>query len=228
MSRPFAMIVVALVALTWALYLLAQGVTLAWSFLGPFSLAVGVLTSAGFLFRHLAWHWPVLHLLTKTPRLTGTWVGKLKSSYIHAGETEPRPAIDVAVVVTQLADSIIVRQYTQESSSTSVAASVSEEPGQRFTLATLYFNEPELPLRQSRSPMHYGATRLMIEGPPRRPTRLEGSYWTARNTSGTLEFKLVSRKRAHSLREALTFERTPHSFLTRVLQPFRRNNAGPS
>jgi len=225
MTRPFAIIVVTLVALTWVLYFLAQGVTLAWSLLGPFSLAVGVLTSAGFLFRHWAWHWPVLHLLTKTPRLTGTWVGKLKSNYIHAGEKEPRPAIDVAVVVTQLADCINIRQYTQESSSISVAASVSEEPGQRFTLATVYSNEPELPLQQTRSPIHYGATRLMIEGPPRTPIRLAGSYWTTRNTSGTLEFRLVSRTRAHSFREALTFERTPQSFVTRVLQRFRRNNA---
>jgi hypothetical protein len=215
MTRPFATIVVALVALTWALYLLAHGVTVASSFLGPFSLAVGVLTSAGFLFRRWAWHWPVLHLLTKTPRLTGTWVGKLK----------PSSPIDVAVVVTQFADSINVRQYTQESSSTSVAASVSEEPGERFTLATVYSNEPELPLQQTRSPIHYGATRLMIEGPRRTPIRLAGSYWTTRNTSGTLEFRLVSRTRAHSFREALTFERTPQSFVTRVLQRFRRNNA---
>lgn len=226
MTRPFAIIVVALVASTWALYLLAQGVELAWDFLGPFSLAVGVLTGAGFLFRHWAWHWPVLHLLTKTPRLTGTWVGKLTSNYIHAGETEPRPPIRVALVVTQLADSINVRQYTKESSSTSVAASVSEEPGQRFTLATVYFNEPELPLQQTRSPIHYGATRLMIQGAARKPTKLEGSYWTTRNTSGTLEFKLVSRTRAHSFREALAFERTRPSLLAWVLRPFGRGNSG--
>jgi hypothetical protein len=228
MTRPFAIIVVALVASTWALYLLAQGFELAWSFLGPFSLAVGVLTSAGFLFRHWAWHWPVLHLLTKTPRLTGTWVGKLQSDYIQAGEKESRPPVRVALVVTQLADSLNVRQYTPESSSTSVAASVSEEPGQRFTLATVYFNEPELPLQQSRSPMHYGATRLMIHGRPRKPTKLEGSYWTTRNTSGTLEFKLVSRTRAHSFREALAFEQTLPSLLTRVLRRFARGKAGSS
>lgn len=207
MSRVFAIIIVILVALTWAVYLLAQGVQLAWSFLGPFSIAVGVLTTAGFVFKHWIWYWPGLHLLTKTPRLTGTWVGELKSDYIHNGEVEPRAPIDVAVVVTQTSDAINVRQYTKESWSTTVAASASEQAGDRFTLSTVYLNEPDLELQQTRSPMHYGATRLMIEGPARKPTRLIGNYWTGRKTSGSLDLKFVCRRRAHSFEEAFSFQR---------------------
>ena len=90
MSRAYAILIVALVVATWAIYLLAQGVQLAWSFLVPFSAAVGLLTSAAFAFKHWAWHWPVVHLLTKTPRLAGTWVGQLRSNSIHDGETQPR------------------------------------------------------------------------------------------------------------------------------------------
>jgi hypothetical protein len=209
MTRPFATIVVALVALTWAIYLTLLGVDLAWSFLGPFSLAVGVLTGAGLVFRRWAWYWPGLHLLTRIPRLTGTWVGELKSSYIHAGETEPRPPIFVAVVVTQFSDSINVRQFTQESSSSTVAAAISEESGQRFSLATVYMNEPDLKLQQTRSPIHFGATRLMIQGDPRNPTRLVGSYWTGRNTSGTLNLDFVCRACAHSYQEVLKFQNSP-------------------
>ena len=151
MSRAYAILIVALVVATWAIYLLAQGVQLAWSFLVPFSAAVGLLTSAAFAFKHWAWHWPVVHLLTKTPRLAGTWVGQLRSNFIHDGETQPRAPIDVAMVVSQSVDGLNVRQYTQESSSTTVAASVSEEPGDRFSLAAVYLNEPEIQLQQARS-----------------------------------------------------------------------------
>ena len=207
MSRAYATIIVALVAATWAIYFFAQGVQLAWSFLVPFSVAVGVLTSTGFVFKHWAWSWPGVHLLTKTPRLTGTWVGKLRSNYIHDGETEPRGPIDVAMVVTQSVDGLNVRQYTQESSSTTVAASVSEEPGERFSLATVYLNEPKIQLQQTRSPMHYGATRLTIEGPRRNPKKLTGNYWTGRSTSGSLDLKFVCRFRAHSFQEALSLEK---------------------
>ena len=218
MSRAYAIIIVALVTATWAIYLLAQGAQLAWSFLGPFSVAVGVLTSTGFVFKRWAWYWPGVHLLTKTPRLTGTWVGELRSNYIHDGETEPRGPIEVAMVVTQFVDGLSVRQYTQESSSTIVAASISEEPGERFSLATIYLNEPEIELQQTLSPMHYGATLLIIEGPPRNPRGLTGNYWTTRNTSGALDLKFVCRFRAHSFQEALSFERRRPFRLARLFR----------
>ncbi|WP_083007578.1 hypothetical protein [Halomonas sp. GT] len=207
MNRAFAIIIVGLVAATWAAYLLLQGETLTWSYLGPFSLAVGVLTGAGVVFKHLAWHWPVVHFLTKTPHITGTWIGKLRSDYIHEGETEPRGAIDAVLVVTQTADEINIRQYTKESSSTTVTASVTAEPGDKFILATVFLNEPDIELQQTRSRMHYGATRFSIEGPPRSPEQLVGNYWTARKTSGSLEFQLVSRKRAHSFEHAYRLQK---------------------
>ncbi len=208
MSRPFAIIIVALVAITWVVYLLLQGVDLAWSLLGPSSTAVAVLTTTGFVFTQWIWHWPLIHYLTKTPRLTGTWVGKLQSNYIHEGETKPRGPMDVVVVVTQTANDINVRQYSKESWSTTVAASVSEEDGDRFSLATVYRNEPDLELQQSRSQMHYGATRLAIEGPARNPTRLAGNYWNdARKTSGSLDLKFVSRERVHSFADGIALRR---------------------
>ncbi|WP_185906459.1 hypothetical protein [Marinobacter salarius] len=208
MNRAYATIIVGLVVATWAIYLLLQGYTLTWSYLGPFSVAVAVLTATAFVFKHWGWHWPIVHLLTQTPNLTGTWVGKLKSDYIHDGETEPRGPIDAVLIVTQTVDEINVRQYTKESSSTTVAASVTAEPGDKFILATVFLNEPEIELQQTRSRMHYGATRLGIEGPPRSPEKLVGNYWTARKTSGSLEFKLVSRKRADSFEHAYRLQKT--------------------
>lgn len=216
MNRAFATIVVGLVVATWAIYFLARGVPLSQDYFGPFSIAVGVLTSTWFVFTHWVWHWPLLHSLTRTPRLTGTWAGKLRSTYVHPGESSPRDPIDVILVVTQSADTINVRQYTSESSSSSVAASIAEEPGERFFLATVYINEPDLQLQQTRSPMHYGATRLGCEGPPRAPKHLAGNYWTARNTSGSLDLDFVTRSRAHSFSEGMRLRTAPQSFLQRL------------
>ncbi|ADP97207.1 conserved hypothetical protein [Marinobacter adhaerens HP15] len=106
------------------------------------------------------------------------------------------------LVVTQSADELNVRQYTKESSSTTVAASVTAEPGDKFILATVFINEPDIELQQTRSRMHYGATRLAVEGSPRSPEQMVGNYWTARKTSGSLEFQFVSRNRAHSFEHA--------------------------
>ena len=85
---------------------------------GPLLFRSGCFDTTGFVFKYWAWYWPGVHLLTKTPRLTGTWVGKLKSNYIHDGEVEPRGPIDVAMVVAQSVDGLNVRLYTQESYST--------------------------------------------------------------------------------------------------------------
>jgi hypothetical protein len=216
MNRAFAVIIVGLVVSTWAIYFLAKGVPLSPDYFGPFSIAVGVLTTAWVIFKHWIWHWPLLHALTRTPSLTGTWAGKLRSTYIHPGEDTPRESMDVILVVTQSVDTVNVRQYTAESSSFSVAASITEEAGERFFLASVYINEPDLQLQQTRSPMHYGATRLGCEGSPRAPRRLTGNYWTARNTSGSLELEFVTRSRAHSFSEGMQLRFARRSWLPRL------------
>jgi len=209
MTRPFAIIIVVLVMLAFGVSYLVQGQQVDFTYTGPFSVAVVVLTGAGFIFGRWAWHWPLVHLLTGNPRLSGTWVGTIRSDYKRNEQDDPLPPIPAVIVVTQTASSLSVRLFTQESRSTSVAASFEREEGDRFSLATVYRNEPDLQF-QDRSAIHYGATRLAIEGKPRTPTRLMGAYWAARSpvkTSGMMDFEFVSREAAHSFRAGVELQK---------------------
>lgn len=206
MTRPVATIVVAVIVLTWGACFLFDGKALDSALLKPFSLAVSVLAGASLAYDLWLWHWPLVHLLCKKPRLTGTWVGELRSDYKREPSDDPLPPIASVIVVTQTASVLHVRLFTKESSSTSVAASIETEPGDRFSLSTVYRNEPGLEL-QARSPIHYGATRLEVSGAPRTPEKLRGFYWTSRQpskTAGTMNFAFVSRTVVHSFEEGVT------------------------
>jgi hypothetical protein len=202
MSRAFAILIVALVVATWALYGLIRGDD-AWSSLGPFSIAVGVLTTASFVFSRWIWNWPLIHNLVRTPYLSGTWVGTLKSDYVVEAQEQPVEPKLIAWVISQTSDSLSVRQFTEESESEAVTATAVEEKGDRHSIATVYVNKPVL-LRQPESRIHDGAARLSIQGPVRSPTSLTGYYWTTRKTGGELELKFISRKEAHSFEEAVS------------------------
>ena len=205
MTRPVATLVVAIVALTCAVVSVLQGESIDSNFWTPFSTSIGVLAGAAFVYNQWLWYLPGVHTLVKKPRLEGTWVGELRSDYRREPDDEALPPIRSVLVVSQTASTIHVRLFTKESRSTTVAASIELEDGDRFSLSTVYRNEPGLDL-QARSPIHYGATRLAIEGTPRNPARMEGFYWTARQptkTAGQMDFHFVSRKRAHSFAEGL-------------------------
>lgn len=225
MSRPFAIITVGIVILVWTAYLAVQGEALDVGFLAPFSVAVAVLTATGFAFKHWAWHWPLLHLLTGKPRLTGTWIGTLSSNYRPEGDDSPARPIPIVWVISQTVDGLSIRQFTAESQSTTLVASIAGEDGDRYSLATVYRNEPTLELQRSRSPMHHGATHQMIEGHPRKPQMLTGKYWTTRETHGSLNLRFIARRRAHTFKEAQEVERLAQLSLVARLQQLFRGNA---
>jgi hypothetical protein len=66
-----------------------------------------------------------------------------------------------------------------------------------FRVAAIYRNEPKVEVRQ-RSPIHYGGMLLTVQGEP--PSRLEGHYWTDRNTRGDLILEGVIRALSPGLR----------------------------
>jgi hypothetical protein len=71
------------------------------------------------------------------------------------------------------------------------AESTSELVAERILVAAdgvakvvgVYISEPKLSLRE-RSPIHYGSLLLEVHGLP--PMALEGSYWTDRESRGTM------------------------------------------
>jgi hypothetical protein len=92
----------------------------------------------------------------------------------------PLPAY---LVVRQTFSTLSLRMLTPESSSKVVTAEIIKEADGSYRLAAVYRNEPKVSVRD-RSPIHYGALVLDIQGDPVKG--LVGCYWTDRKTRGEL------------------------------------------
>ena len=164
-----------------AVILLVGGVAVQWSWAPAVSTTIMVVTGALLLFEHVAWKWRFLHgwFVTK-PNLNGTWRVTLHSKWVNeAGEEAGE--IEAYLVVRQTYSHLSLRLFTAESSSEQVTSTIDRATDGVYTVAAAYRNEPRLEVRD-RSPMHYGAVLLRVEGDP--PEGLRGHYWTDRPSRG--------------------------------------------
>lgn len=154
------------------------GVILALSDLIPLLL---ILTSA---FEHWGWRWGRLHPhVVGQPVVSGTWRGELESFWTDP-RTGARPAVKtVYLTIRQTLTTVFVRLLTDESASDQMAGSVEKTASGNWVISYTYANTPKLGLRK-RSPLHLGGAALTIYGEP--ASRIEGEYWTDRDSKGTL------------------------------------------
>lgn len=177
--------------------------------------SAGVLAATLVLSAWDLWLWriPFIQRIPGVPRsVRGTWRGTLSSFWIDPQTNEkiaPKPAY---LVVRQSSSLVSVTLLTDESKSTSSLASVSMQD-HTAVLAYLYLNRPK-PSVEHRSHIHHGSTVLDIVGTP--AIRLEGRYWTDRDTRGELLFTKRTNKLADDYTEAASlFERRKPTKRTR-------------
>ena len=133
------------------------------------------------------------------PVLLGTWRGELLSTWKDASGQSVGP-IPVFIVVRQMATAISITLLSKESRSWSVTGAMNRARDGQYEITWAYRNEPLASLAQ-RSGMHYGAA--IIAGVSRRhPERLQGKYWTDRNTNGDLRLTNHSEELVDSFLEA--------------------------
>jgi hypothetical protein len=144
--------------------------------------AVIIVVSA---FERWGWRWRRLHPRpVGMPVIRGTWRGMMESSYVDPDTGTTQPPKVVYLAIRQTLTTVWVRFMTNESSSNQVVGSVKRDPASEdWLLSYTYQNTPKILLRK-RSPEHHGGTFLTIYGEP--PQRIEGEYWTSRDTKGTL------------------------------------------
>ncbi|WP_104180296.1 hypothetical protein [Arthrobacter sp. B0490] len=104
----------------------------------------------------------------------------------------------VYVVIRQTSSTASVTLISDESNSKSSLARVAKEDG-LWLLYFVYTNEPRLEVR-GRSPIHYGSAVLSATGSPAK--RLEGGYWSDRDSKGQLKLTMRSKKLAEDFEEA--------------------------
>jgi hypothetical protein len=148
---------------------------------GRLGIVSTVLIAAIVAFDRWLWRIPlIVRLLSTGPVLRGTWKGELLSTY----DNQRRP---VFLAVRQSFTEIEVRMMTEESTSETTSCQLLRKPEGLAVLEYSYENIPRAPVRD-RSEIHFGSARLECTGQV--PTRIEGTYWTDRRTTGEMEFTL--------------------------------------
>jgi hypothetical protein len=167
-----------------------SGLSVSWESLKKLPDVVALSAVFYFVFSKWLWRLPWLQgWLVPFPDLEGTWEGTLQTTWQDPKTKVVPGPIPMYLVVKQSFDSISCVMYTQESSSFSTAAGISEDDDSGIkTLSYNYSNRPDVSVR-NRSVVHDGAAVLQIVSKPKRA--LKGEYWTNRKSTGgiTLNFK---------------------------------------
>lgn len=189
----------------WSITLILRGVDIKPVWLTSLGGIAGFLVVAFFAFEHYLWRAPLVRRVVKRRIVRGTWKGTLTTTWCDPETGEPPPLAEVYLAIHQSYSEVSMLFMTNESKSRSVVANLSDPARGQCTVHGIYMNTPNL-LIQDRSRIHRGALMLEITGNP--PARLEGFYFTDRDTKGELSFTQKSRRLHEDFASAATDEYT--------------------
>jgi len=198
-SRARVQLIAAIVVAVFAAGIWSTGGQLHSQWLRFYSAAVFVATVALSLWEVVVWRLPPVQRMQGVPRnVRGTWRGTLTSLWIDPETGIPPPPKTTYLVIRQRASSVSVTLLSDESRSSSFMAQVDTIDGST-TLSYSYRNRPS-PSVEHRSRIHHGSALLDVSGTP--ATRLDGRYWTDRNSRGELVFDARTRAAADDFQAA--------------------------
>ena len=187
-------------AVVWGVLLLLQGVPVSPSWFQPFSKVVGALMILLAAFDLWLWRLPFLQgWMVKRPNLSGTWRAEVRSEWVDPDTGQRKVPIAGFMVIRQTFSTLSLCQITAESRSELLGAEIVRGGDGTYQVFGVYRNEPRLSVRH-RSEIHYGALELRVAGSP--PERIEGHYWTDRDTAGELSLSDRMSKHAHDMTSA--------------------------
>lgn len=199
LSRIQVQVILGLAVIAWAVMLFVEGVPLKAKYLGPYSVVVTVVVVGLILFDRWLWRIPPAPRLLRHPVLSGTWRGTLRSNWVNPETNATLDPIVVYFAIRQTYSTISLRMMTRESSSVSLVAALEGRGDGVPRVTSTYENQPGV-LIQDRSRIHHGALLLEVHGMP--ADRLDGWYWTDRDTKGEVVLELRNRKVFSSFEEA--------------------------
>lgn len=193
MVSRFAIAILIFIALiSWYLTLAASGLSIPSYWHKPASIMISVLSTVLLVFERWAWSWPIVRLLAHRPDLRGTWRVEIKSLWIDPETGKTVPPIRAYFCIAQTFSKLAIRQFTQESHSSSLTATIQENDGEAYTVFGIYHNDPNVSVSY-RSRSHHGSLKMeFIEDSK---PRMKGKYWTERMTTGELDAERVSKKK---------------------------------
>ena len=174
----------------WAVILFLSGQSVSSAVLRPFSMVTSIVVLLSIVFELWLWKLQLLHgWFVKRPVIEGTWRAELRSNWKDANGAAI-PPIHGYMVIRQTFLNLSLRLLTAESSSYLVGTEIVCSDDGLYCVSGVYRNEPSYENRD-RSPIHYGAVWLQVIEKPTQ--KLEGHYWTDRNTAG--ELRLTDRQK---------------------------------
>lgn len=200
-----AWVIYGIVGVLWLALLALAGISGQFDQAARITTIVPALLVGAALFERWVWRWHPLHPhVVHMPVIRGTWRGVLASLWTDPTTGAHPPTKIVYLTIEQTLTTVSVRLHTDESSSEQISGTVGirKSTGER-TITWTYMNTPRINLREQSRP-HYGGAVLTVFGDP--PTRLEGEYWTDRQSKGSLEFRGHNPVIADSYEEAVGLE----------------------
>jgi hypothetical protein len=193
-------VILILAAILWGGLLLLEGVPVTVSWIRPISAVTAILLGLLGAFDLFLWRLRLLQgWFVKKPVLRGTWAATLVSNWVNPQTGEKVAPIPAYVVIRQTFSFLSLRLFTKESRSEVLGAEVIRAQDGAYCIVGVYRNEPRLEVRH-RSPIHHGAIYLHVVGSP--VIRLEGHYWTDRDTNGSMELTQRNKKLADDFQTA--------------------------
>ncbi len=160
--------------------------------------SLATLVAVGLEAAYEKWLWALLPAgRSRRPDLRGTWMGTLTTHWVDPVSGEVPPAKVCYLVISQTASTVRAALLTDESRSDSSAAELSEN-GAGIALQYLFRNQPQIRV-DHRSTAHHGGVTLDIDSAG---SRLEGHYWTDRNSRGELVFTMRRKESVATFTEA--------------------------
>lgn len=185
-SRASLSILILTITVVWGIGLWALGIPLTWDHAKPYTFTVTTVTLLLWLFDTYLWRWELFRRIKKVPDIQGTWRVELCSTYVNPVTDQPASSIIGYVSIRQRFSRLSLRLITLESSSHLIAYSFLCPDDQIVELTGVYQSDPSIHLRGKVSEIHYGAFKVRMSGSP--VERIEGHYWTDRNTTGSIKY----------------------------------------
>jgi len=204
--KPFLFLLAAFSAIAMFVAALIQGFDLG-SFVNVLRLVPVVATADGiayFIFTVWLWRWKRLQgWLIPFPDLNGTWEGRIQTNWRDADGKTPGPIPTILTIKQSFrAMSCVMRTGEMESHSYLEGFCIDREAQMR-RFCYSYQSRPKIGIRERSTP-HDGTVLLNIVGKP--VWKLEGEYWTQRQTTGTVTLQFHTRE----LLDELPADLPPH------------------
>lgn len=174
---------------------LVQGFDLG-NFLDVLRLIPIVATADGIAyFVFVAWLWRWKHLqgwLIPFPDLNGTWQGHIQTNWKGAEGNTPNPIPAILTIKQRFGRMSCVMRTAEMESHSYLEGFCIDKDSQVRRLCYSYTSRPKTALRDRSTP-HDGTMLFNIIGKPVHKLKLEGEYWTQRQTSGTVTLTFRTR-----------------------------------